>query len=127
MRQHESWFEQHGVDVKVVTFDSDYLALAYINSTNLQWPLLLDSEQELYRAYAMQRGNWWTLYGPASILVYLKLILRGRLPGRPGRDWSQLGGDVMIDPNGIVRLHHVSASPHDRPPIETIVKMIEVS
>jgi alkyl hydroperoxide reductase subunit AhpC len=116
--------KQNNIDVKVVTFDADVLALGYVKKTNLDWPLLLDPTQQLYQAYGMQRGNWWALYNPVSIWVYLKLILRGRPPGRPGRDWSQLGGDVVIDPNGIVRLQHVSVNPHDRPTIESLLKMV---
>ena len=107
-----------------MTFDADFLAQAYIKSSKLSWPLLSDPSQELYRAYGMQRGNWWALYNPVSIWDYLKLLLRGRPPGRPGRDWSQLGGDVMIDPHGIVRLQHVSVSPHDRPSVESLMETI---
>ena len=77
--------------------------------------MLLDPNRELYKAYGMGRGNWWAIYNPFSILKYLYLIARGRRPGRPGKDWRQLGGDVLIDPTGIVRLHHLSKDPHDRP------------
>lgn len=124
MRQHEKELARHGVDVKIVTFDVEFMALAYIKETALKWPLLLDSQQELYQAYGLQRGGWWSLYNPEAIWKYLKLILRGRFPGRPGRDWQQLGGDVIIDPDGIVRLCHVSTGPHDRPEVETMMALV---
>lgn len=124
MRQQESRFIENNIDVKVVTFDADFMALAYAENTKLGWPLLLDPTQQLYHAYGMRHGNWWELYHPVSIWGYLKLILRGRLPGRPGRDWSQLGGDIVIDPNGIVRMHHVSVDPHDRPAIESLLETV---
>ena len=107
-----------------MTFDGDVLAKAYVQHMKLPWPLLEDAKRELYRAYGMTRGSWWQIYSPASILDYLRLIFTGRLPGKPGKDWRQLGGDVLIDPSGIVRFHHVSQTPHDRPRIDAILDVI---
>lgn len=101
------------------------MAKSYVESTNLEWPLLLDDEnQQVYREYGLQRASWWALYNPLSILRYLKLILSGTRPGKPGKDWEQLGGDVLVDPDGIVQLHHVSQNPHDRPEVETILDLV---
>ena len=55
------------------------MARRYIEQTGLKWPLLLDDQRVLYRAYQMERADWWSIYGPASIWHYLKLIVgRGR-------------------------------------------------
>ena len=97
------------------------MAMEYAQSTQLEWPLLLDTERQLYQAYGMERASWWALYNPVSIWKYLKLICAGKGPGKPGRDWRQLGGDVLIDPRGIVRLHFVSINSHDRPSVEAIL------
>ena len=107
-----------------MTFDADFMALSYIKETNLSWPLLLDPEQATYDSYGMARGSWWDLYRPVSFWKYLKLIFAGQRPGKPGSDWNQLGGDVLIDPNGMVRMHYVSADPHDRPSVDSILEMI---
>ena len=115
---------QLGARVKVVTFDADFMALAYIKETQLPWPLLQDSDQQLYQAYGMVSGSWWSIYGLPSVIKYLGLIFRGRMPGKPGRDWRQLGGDILIDPHGIVRVHHISTGPHDRPTVESLLAAI---
>ena len=39
-------------------------------------------------------------------------------------DVYQRGGDVLIDPNGMVSLHHVGVGPADRPAIETILNKV---
>lgn len=116
-----------GVRVKVVTFDANFLALAYLKETNLPWPLLMDTEQQLYRGYGMTRGSWWSIYGLPSVVKYLKLMSSGRSPGKPGKDWRQLGGDVLIDPHGIVRILHLSRGPHDRPSIDSLLAPTEES
>lgn len=100
------------------------MATAYVTRNKLNWPLLIDKNQDLYRAYGFQRAGWWTLMNPKSIFGYLKLMMRGTLPGTPGRDVNQLGGDVIIDPSGNIRLHHISSNPHDRPDIAAIVDLV---
>lgn len=112
------------VETRVVTFDADFLAMAYVKRMEMTWPLLLDPERQLYEAYGMIRGSWWDIYGLTSIWKYLQLIFRGRLPGRPGKDWQQLGGDILIDPDGIVRLRCISTDPHDRPGVESILNHV---
>ena len=124
LRQHQSELARLKVDVKVVTFDNDCMSQAYLRDTQLTWPLLIDSRQELYQAYGLLRASWWTLLNPVTILGYLKLMWLGVRPGWPGSDWQQLGGDVIIDPTGNIRLKHISHDPHDRPTIATIMEII---
>jgi hypothetical protein len=39
-------------------------------------------------------------------------------------DVVQLGGDILIDPGGYVRLHHVGKSPADRPTVKSILGVV---
>ncbi len=125
MRDAQKELDESNVVVKIVAFDSDYMAKAYVASTGLMWPLLFDSDQNLYRRYSMQRGTFWQLYNPLSILKYLSLIATGTLPGKPGRDWNQMGGDILVDPEGVIRMHFVSNNPHDRPSVDEILSIIK--
>ena len=125
MRQRHDELEKRDIQVKVVTFDVDDMAQNYVQETGLPWPLLLDDEQTLYRAYGMTQASWWNLYGPSSIWKYLRLMAGGRKPGQPGKDWRQLGGDILIDPQGIVRQHFVSAGPHDRPSVQELLDAVD--
>ena len=110
--------------VAVVAFQAGPLVEAYVRETDLTWPILVDDGLSLYQAYGMERGTWWNIWGPASVRVYLKLMARGRWPKRPAGDVSQLGGDVLIDPAGIVRLHHVGNGPADRPAVDAILGIV---
>ncbi len=124
LRQVESEINTLGIKVFVVTFDADILAVNYIEQTKLPWPLLLDSSRSLYRWYGMERGTWWQILNPIAIWKYMKLVFKGRKVGKPGDDYRQLGGDVLIDPDGVVQLHHISTSPHDRPAVNAILKRV---
>lgn len=110
--------------VAVVTFDGDAHAASWVRQTAVSWPLLVDRDRRLYRAYGMGRGRPLDLYGPAAILGYVKLLLRGRRLRLPGGDVTQLGGDVLIDPDGIVRFHHVGKGPADRPPVGALLAAV---
>lgn len=121
MREREAELDELDVAVVVVTFEADFMAQAYVEQTKLAWPLLVDAERSLYRGYGMLKGRAWDLYGPKAIGIYLKLLFRGRRLQRPGSDVTQLGGDVLVDANGVVRMHHVGAGPADRPSIEEVV------
>ncbi len=108
----------------MVTFENDYFARQYAAETALAWPLLIDAERTVYRGYGMLAASWWDLWGPATWRAYLREILKGRRPQPAHGDIHQRGGDVLIDPAGIVRLHHVGRGPADRPAVGSILQRI---
>lgn len=123
MREFESELAEHA-DVKVVTFDSAEMARAYRIKFGLDWPLLLDTDYKLYRNYTMGKGSWWALGSPQRVVRYLADIFSGSIPGKKGKDIRQLGGDIVIDPEGIIRLFHPSQNPHDRPTANEIIELV---
>lgn len=106
--------------VVVVTFEANPFVRAYVAEMNISWPILIDQDRTLYRHYGMHRGHLWNIWGFRTWWAYAKELARGRLPKYSGADTRQLGGDVLIDPGGIVRLHHVGSGPADRPSVAAI-------
>jgi hypothetical protein len=125
LQQHEAELERRDVKVVVVTFEAGFLARAYIEDTGFGWPLLIDSTREVYKAYDMLEATFWDIWGPHTWWAYLKELTRGRFPKRSEGDISQRGGDVLIDPGGIVRFHHVGQGPGDRPSVKSILKALD--
>jgi len=108
--------------VAIVTFEASPFARAYVEETGIHWPVLVDHTRSLYRAYGMLRGRTWDIWGPRTWVAYARELARGRWP-RPARaDTSQLGGDVLIDPAGLVRFVHVGSGPADRPSVAEILQ-----
>lgn len=124
MRDHEAEFRRHGTAIAIVTFENDFFARSYVEETGLAWPLLVDTGRELYRRYGMLSAGWWDVWGPATWKAYLREMLKGHLPRKSSGDIFQRGGDVLIDPDGIVRLHHIGTGPADRPSVEEILAKI---
>jgi hypothetical protein len=70
----------------------------------------------------MHRGHLWNIWGLRAWWAYAKALARGRLPRYSGADMRQLGGDVLVDPAGIVRFHDVGSGPADWPPVAAILE-----
>jgi len=73
----------------------------------------------------MLNASFMDVWGPKTWLAYFRELLKGNLPARSAGDVSQRGGDVLIDPKGLIRLHHVGTGPADRPSVEKILGIIE--
>ena len=127
MRQNEEKLDALAVRVVVVTFQGGPLVDEYVRETGIAWPILMDESLGLYRGYGMGTGRWWNIWGFSTWAAYLGLLLRGRRLKKPTADVSQLGGDVLIDPQGIVRLHHVANGPADRPESGELISVVDPS
>lgn len=108
----------------VVTFESGYLARRYVDDAAISWPLLVDDTRETYRNYGMLSASFWDVWRPKTWWAYLKEIVKGKKIANSGGDVYQRGGDVLIDPGGTVRLHHVGAGPGDRPTVGELLNGI---
>ena len=108
----------------VVTFAHDFLARSYVEDTGLAWPLLVDTDRQVYHNYGMLTASFWDIWGPGTWLVYGRELLKGRKLEKSEDDIYQRGGDVLVDPQGIVRLHHVGNGPADRPEAGRIFDII---
>jgi len=124
LQEHEDEIESMGMNVVGLTFESRSLALAYTEETGMRWPMLVDDARRLYQRYGMVRGRWRDILGWSAWRIYAQLLLRGRRLRRTSGDVRQLGGDVVVDPAGIVRLLHVGAGPADRPSVESLLDFV---
>ena len=121
MQQAEGELARLGVQPLAVTFEDADAAREYVAETGLRWPLLVDAERRLYRAYEMRKARRRHLWGPATFRAYWREARQGRFPRLPRADTAQQGGDVLIDPAGLVRFHHVCRGPADRPPVACLL------
>jgi hypothetical protein len=124
LRDREEELRKRNVEVVVVTFEAGLLALGYAEETSLQWPLLVDADRVIYREYGMLSASFGDVWGPRTWWAYLKAILHGDRPRKSEGDIYQRGGDMLVDPEGIVRFHHVGKGPSDRPSVDEILARV---
>jgi len=121
LQQAHDDLERAKVQPLVITFEGQDEARKYVDETGLIWPMLVDTERRLYRAYGMHVARLRNLWGFATIRAYGREALRGRFPRFPRADPRQQGGNVLIDPDKVVRFHHIGSGPADRPTVEVLL------
>jgi len=100
-----------------VTFAEPALLRAFERELDLDGVTLLgDPARATYAAFGFDRASWARVWlDPRVWTRYAGLIARGRRPRAPEQDTLQLGGDVLLDPEGRVVWIYRSAGPEDRP------------
>ena len=112
------------VRVVMVTFEEPAAAAAYSAETGTDFPVVIDARRELYRGYGAHKAKLRHLVGPTTLAAYAREALAGVFPRRPVADTTQQGADVLVDPTGVVRFHHVGAGSGYRPGIDEILQAV---
>jgi hypothetical protein len=87
--------------------------------------VLLDRERVVYKAYQLERSRL-RAWHPRVVWLYIKRwFQRGEFYDSHGDDTSQLGGDFIVDKNGLLRLVHPSHDPTDRPSANELLDMLK--
>ncbi|NNE95998.1 MAG: hypothetical protein HKN24_08210 [Acidimicrobiales bacterium] len=121
--------DEFGPDVEfaLVTFSDPKYLRAYRARTGWTYPILVDVERTLYRRFGYGRGSLVRVYGWAVLRRYWRILRRDGLRAYhlATEDTLQLGGNVVIGPDGLVSWVYRGAGPDDRPPLEQIIAEVE--
>ena len=123
MRDHQDQLEALGLRIYLISFGQEWQAKRWLEETQAPFPLLLDPDRSVYRAYGLERSaakSW----NPKMLLHYLGLILKGRKLRPIQGDSNQLGGDFIVDREGTIRLACPSEDPADRPSVEMLLQTL---
>lgn len=116
-------------EVVLITFTTPEELDAYQLRRQLRLPILIDADRSVYRAYGMGRGSFLDVWGWRSVRRYWQ-ILRPSGPGRrrdlhaTSEDTRQLGGDMVIAPDGRLSWGHWSTRSTDRPSVDDILRAV---
>ena len=118
--QHVEELERLDVKVLIVSFGTLPAAQAWLEETCSPFELLLDPERKIYEAYELERSalRSWNV---RTIGRYVQLLASGRRWRGIQGDSTQLGADLIVDPDGVVRLAHYSHDPTDRPAVDDLL------
>ena len=120
---HYQEIQALNADVVTISFGIEYWAQMWLQETQSPFPFLVDPERAAYKTFGLQTSvirSWM----PQNLWYYAKATLQGREKfGKRGNP-HQLGGDFIVDSEGIVRLAHPSTNPTDRPDEETLLQVL---
>lgn len=119
-------FAQATISIALVTFEQGYWLDRWRETTQINFPILLDPQKNLYQAFGLQRSirRTWNL---PTLWFYAKKIMRGEKLIATGGDLHQLGGDFILDQHGQVILAYYSHDPTDRPKPDILLQSIRLT
>lgn len=122
--QYAAAFQAANTRIVLVSFGAAYQARAWQAETGACFTLLLDPERAAYRAYALER-SMLRAWQPKVWFEYARLMLGGKAWRGIQGDSAQLGGDFIVDPQGIIRFAHRSHDPTDRPSAVSLLTLLQ--
>jgi peroxiredoxin len=123
VHHHKNRFDELDARVFVVGFEPERRATDWLAREDLTFSFLLDEEREVYQAYELPR-SFWRSWHPKNLWSYAKALLRGEKLPQVQADPNQLGGDFVIDGDGIIRLAYYSKNATDRPSVDELLSVL---
>lgn len=121
-RLKEEYDGDDSVVVALITFTNPENLAKHQQHLGLGFPVLSDPDRDVYRQFGFERGSVRRVWGLRTIRRYLQLGLQSMKGLRiPTEDTLQLGGDVVIGPDGRIRFLYRSEGPDDRPSVADLV------
>lgn len=121
-------FEDFGpeVELALVTFSHPKYLRAYRSRTGWKHAILIDSELAVYHQFGYRRGSIWRIYGWRALHQYYSILRRDGLGTleKATEDTLQLGGNVVIGPDGSTSWIFQGAGPDDRPTVDQILSEV---
>jgi len=88
-------------------------------------PLLSDPTWSTYRVFGFGRAGAGTLlFSPRAWWAGFRSVLKGRLPHRATEDYAELGGDLLLAPDGRVAWIRRSRGAADRPAPSEVLRTL---
>jgi peroxiredoxin len=121
----QNQFAKLNTRVFIVSFGTLPAVQQWMRETCTNFTVLLDRERTVYNAYGLER-SYWRSRNLHTRWYYFKAWLSGKKAhDSHGDDTSQLGGDFIVDRNGILRLVYPSHDPADRPTVDDLLKVLK--
>jgi NAD(P)-dependent dehydrogenase (short-subunit alcohol dehydrogenase family) len=126
LRDHIPEIRARGAELAIVGNGAKPFAAAFREDQGFDGPLLVDPERRAYRVAGFRRG-YVALLSPRLPGHALRALRSGhRQAGVQGDPW-QLGGVLVIRPEGDLVFRHVSREAGDHPPVDEILAALSPS
>jgi len=109
--------------VIIISFGTYPAAQAWLKETCTPFQVLLDTDRVICQAYGLGR-SFLRSWGPKTIRRYVRLLAAGRKWRGIQGDSTQLGGDFIVDANGVIQLAYRSHDPTDRSAVDTVMRLL---
>jgi hypothetical protein len=116
-------FEEAGVRLVLIGQATPRHAAHFRRRTGIELPVLADEDRHTYKAVGAKMATTGELLGPKVIAkgvtnVFKHGVTQGRVIGHP----AQLGGVIVVSPDGSVAWSHMSEDASDNAPNEDVLE-----
>ncbi|KAK3094020.1 hypothetical protein FSP39_023027 [Pinctada imbricata] len=115
--------------IMIVSFGVREGALRWLEDTKCQYPMLLDHKRQLYNLFGLKRSVYKT-WSISCMIYYAEKMTQGVPLASPYEnihdDPQQMGGDFIMDKDGIMKYLYCSKLSSDRPAVADLIKQLEV-
>jgi len=119
-------FARRGVSVVVVSFAEPARLIEYQEYHNWPFVILADPDRIGYHTFSLKQLSWLRMFSPSTLALYFRLLREGKRLKRYGNDdYSQGGGDFIVDGEGNILFAHRSRDPADRPTVSRLLAEID--
>jgi peroxiredoxin len=120
----KSAIEAHNTRVTVISSGTPFLAQKWIEETQSSFQFLIDHDRKAYQAFGLH-SSLLRSWSPKIWYAYARLLVQGHKWRGIQGDSGHLGGDFIIDQQGIIRMAYRSRDPADRPKVAEILHVLE--
>lgn len=113
-----------GVKILIVSFGEQAGAIKWLEQTQCPFDMVLDGERKIYQAFGLSKSVYkvWCI---ESLVYYAEQLVAGRELPKPFEnvhdDPHQMGGDFLLDSQGVIKMSYCGKSSTDRPSIDQIL------
>ena len=122
MQQRYEEIRELGAEVVAVSFEPLHRLKEQVEDMRLTFPILSDPGLETYRAYGVRRGSFRDVFNVGAGLQFLKLLFKGRLVLAGHGDIMQLGGDFIINEEGLLKYSHPASRAQDQADVDVLLE-----
>jgi hypothetical protein len=122
---HHAELKRLNTRVLIISFGTFPAVQQWLAETGANFELLIDRERTVYQAYQLERSHLRSR-SPRTLWLYFRRWFKGqKFHSSHGDDTSQLGGDFIVDKNGLLRFVYPSLEPADRPPMSKLFNVLQ--
>lgn len=123
MRDRYEEFEAKSANVAAIGMGLIPMAANFRDEHDIPFPLLVDRHRETHRALELRRGKLLDIVGPKQVARGVKAFVTGTSAGRPApkQDPLQLGGSLVVAPDGTVLYEHTATASDDNAPLDDLL------
>ena len=122
LEQHHTELREAGLQVVSVGIGEPKHAQRYCTKLAPSTICVLNEDLSAYRAYGFRRTKPSQLLTLDVVMSGAKAVLSGHTQGEATGDTLMIGGNFIIDPNGIIRYAYYSKVAGDHPSFKDILQ-----